>query len=161
MVVAALLTAMTCVATMVVQIPITVTGGYVNMGDAVLLFTSYLLGPLYGAIAGGVGSALADLFSGYAVFVPATLIIKACMGALAGFMFKYLSEKPKMRRPIASIICGFCGETIMVLGYFLFAAIFLLHSVSGAAAEVVGNLIQAAFGIVVSTLLNELIRVKI
>jgi len=159
MVVAALLTAMTCVATMVVQIPITVTGGYVNMGDAVLLFTSYLLGPLYGAIVGGVGSALADLFSGYAVFVPATLIIKACMGALAGSLFKYLL--PKMKRPVTSVICGFCAETVMVLGYFLFAAIFLLHSVSGAAAEVVGNLIQAAFGIIVSTLLTELIRVKI
>ena len=77
------LMALACVATMVIQIP-SPTHGYMNLGDCVVLLSGCLLGPVYGAVAGGVGSALADLLSGYAVYVPGTLVIKAVMAALAG-----------------------------------------------------------------------------
>ena len=75
------LMALACVATMVIQIP-SPTHGYMNLGDCVVLLSGCLLGPVYGAVAGGVGSALADLLSGYAVYVPGTLVIKAVMAYL-------------------------------------------------------------------------------
>ena len=37
LVIAALLAAMTCVATMVIKIPLTATGGYINLGDRIPL----------------------------------------------------------------------------------------------------------------------------
>ncbi len=62
-VLAAALAALACAATMVVQIP-SPTGGYLNLGDAVVLLGAYLLGPAWGALAGGIGPALADLLAG-------------------------------------------------------------------------------------------------
>lgn len=152
-----MLAAMTCVATMIIQIPLSVNG-YVNMGDAVVLFTAYLLGPLYGAVAGGLGSMLADLISGYAIFAPATFVIKALMAALSGIMFMRLT-KTRLKKPVITVICGICGEAVMVVGYFAFSAVFLIGS--AAAAEIPGNIIQGVFGVAVSAILHQLIKIKI
>ena len=62
LVLAALLAALVCVATMVVQIPSPMQG-YVNLGDCAVLISAWMLGPLYGGAAAGIGSALADLLS--------------------------------------------------------------------------------------------------
>ena len=61
LVLAALLAALVCVATMVVQIPSPMQG-YVNLGDCFVLLSGWLLGPWYGFAAGGIGSMLADIF---------------------------------------------------------------------------------------------------
>ena len=54
LVLAALLAALVCVATMVVQIPSPMQG-YVNLGDCFVLLSGWLLGPWYGFAAGGIG----------------------------------------------------------------------------------------------------------
>ena len=84
---AALFTALTTVATMVIQVP-SPTGGYLNAGDAIVLLSAFLLGPIWGAVAAGVGSALADILAGYAIYAPATLIIKALMALTAGALLR-------------------------------------------------------------------------
>lgn len=62
LVLAALLAALVCVATMVVQIPSPMQG-YVNLGDCFVLLSGWLLGPWYGFAAGGIGSMLATFSS--------------------------------------------------------------------------------------------------
>lgn len=76
LVLAALFTALTTVATMVIQIPSPMSG-YVNLGDCMVLLSAWVLGPFVGAAAGGIGSMLADIITGYAYYAPGTLIIKA------------------------------------------------------------------------------------
>lgn len=147
----ALFAALACVATMVVRVP-SPTGGYMNLGDAVVLLGAFLLGPALGAAAGGIGSMLADLLSGYAAYAPATLIIKAVMALLAGFLYRRLREKRG-----GLLAAAFVGEVPMVLGYFGYDAL-LLRSFSGAAAGVPSNLAQAAFGIAASVLLALALR---
>ena len=83
-----LFAALGCVATLVLQIP-SPTGGYLNLGDTVVILGAYLLGPALGAAAGGVGPALADLLSGYTVYVPATLPRKDCQGILSVSTVKF------------------------------------------------------------------------
>lgn len=83
MVTAAVLAALTCVATMVVQIPMPLTKGYVNLGDVMVLTSVWLIGSPWGVAAAGIGSAMADLLTGYAYYAPATLIIKALMAVAA------------------------------------------------------------------------------
>jgi uncharacterized membrane protein len=113
LVMTALFAALGCAATMVVKVP-SPTGGYMNLGDTAVLLGAYCLGPVYGAAAGGVGPAMADLLGGYPVYVPATLIIKAIMGTTAGLLYKVLR-----RRGIPGVIaCGVAGEVPMVLGYW-------------------------------------------
>ena len=61
----ALFAALACVATMSIRIPTPGTGGYIHPGDAVVILAGIILGPAYGLLAGGVGSAMADLLGGY------------------------------------------------------------------------------------------------
>lgn len=87
LVLAALLAALVCVATMVVQIPSPMQG-YVNLGDCFVLLSGWLLGPWYGFAAGGIGSMLADIFLGYAHYAPGTLVIKGVMALVAALMYE-------------------------------------------------------------------------
>lgn len=144
----AVLAALACVATLVVRIP-SPTGGYMNLGDTVVLTGAYLLGPLYGAIAGGIGSALADLISGYPLYIPATLVIKALMGFLAGALYR------KQRKYF--LVWSTAAELVMIVGYWLYDG-WLLGSLSGSAAGILSNLVQGVLGIVASALLLTALR---
>ena len=55
----ALFAALTCIAGFI-SVPLPM--GYANCGDIVLLMGAYLLGPVYGPIAAGIGAAFTDLF---------------------------------------------------------------------------------------------------
>ena len=93
----AMLMALCCVATLVIKIP-TVTGGYLNAGDIVVVLAALLAGPLYGGVAAGFGSGLADVISGYMSYAPGTLVVKGCAAVVAALIFdrvKDLSELEK------------------------------------------------------------------
>ena len=79
-----LLIALVAVCTMVFQIPVSATQGYVHLGDSMILLVGVFFGARYGMVAGGIGSALADVLSGYSHWAPFTLIIKGLMGWLIG-----------------------------------------------------------------------------
>ncbi len=81
----ALMTAFVFVTTSIIQIPIPFTGGYIHAGDMTIFVAGILLGPLYGGLAAGIGSALADLLGGYPQWVVYTLVIKTIMGAIIGY----------------------------------------------------------------------------
>ena len=151
LVMTALFAALGYVATRVLMVP-SPTGGYMNLGDTVVLLGAYLLGPVYGAVAGGIGPALADLLSGYAVYVPGTLVIKALMALTAALLYRALGKKNW-----ALVVCGVAAEAIMVVGYWLFDGI-LTGSLAGSAAGLPSNFVQAAFGLVVSTLLAMILK---
>ena len=72
----AVMGALTTVATSVFVIPFPLTKGYFNLGDAVVVTTALLFGPVVGGIAGGVGSGLADLVGGWMQYIIGTTIIK-------------------------------------------------------------------------------------
>ena len=72
LVLAALLAALTAVATMIIRIP-TPTQGYIHLGDGMVLICGILLGPGLGALAAGIGSMMADLIGGYMAWCPVRL----------------------------------------------------------------------------------------
>ena len=139
-------------ATSVLKVPSPI-GGYMNLGDTVVLLGAYLLGPVYGAVAGGVGPALADLLGGYPIYVPGTLVIKALMGILAGLLYRKIGRVGV----VGVLVCGFAAEAVMVVGYWLYDGV-LVGSLLGSAAGIPSNLIQAAFGLVASTVLLMALR---
>ena len=89
----ALFTALVCVATIIFSIYVPATYGFFNLGESMVFLSAILFGPFVGAFAGGVGSALADLLLGYPHYAGATLLIKACEGAVVGTLMR---KKPKM-----------------------------------------------------------------
>ena len=145
---AGLFTALTTIATMIVQVP-SPLGGYLNAGDAVVILSAFLLGSPWGALAAGLGSALADLLSGFAVYAPATLIIKALMALAAGAILR--SAKKKNAPPMA-VLGSIAAEVIMIVGYFAYDAVVMGYGL-GALANIPGNCVQAAFGILAGTAL--------
>ena len=92
MVTAAVMAALTYVATTVVRIPAP-TGGYVHMGDGLVLLCGWILGPWWGGAAAGIGSMLVDLLGGYMSFVPGTLVIKFLDAMAAALIVKALGRR--------------------------------------------------------------------
>ncbi len=119
-VIAAMLAALTCVATMIIKIPSPLKG-CLNMGDCVILLAGWMLNPVYGFLAAGLGSALTDLFSGYVVYAPATFVIKGLMALVTFYGFKLLHNK--IGNLPSRIITGVLAEVVMILGYFLFEGV--------------------------------------
>jgi len=141
------------VSTLMIQIPVPATGGYINVGDAMILISALLFGPIIGGVAGGVGSAVADIIS-YPVFAPYTLVIKG----LEGFISGYISDgKSAVRDLLAWII----GSAIMVLGYFIAEAYVMGLGPFPAAVEVPGNIFQAVLGGIVGIPLSRVLRKRL
>ena len=151
LVLAALLAALVCVATMVVQIPSPMQG-YVNLGDCFVLLSGWLLGPWYGFAAGGIGSMLADIFLGYGHYAPGTLVIKFLDAMAAALVVKALGKGY-----VSYIVGGVVGEAIMVAGYFAYEGL-ILGMGMGAAAGIPSNLVQAVTGIVIALVLVALLK---
>ncbi len=154
---AALMTAIICVATFIVQIPVPATGGYVNLGDCFVILSGYMLGGLYGTLAAGLGSALADLLAGYAQYAPATFVIKALMALAFYYIYKALSKKLGTKLSVVSkTITAVIAEIIMVGGYFVYEAVILHYGLS-AAASIVPNLMQGLVAVIASVIISTAI----
>jgi len=158
-IIAALFAALTCISTMIIQIP-TPLQGYINLGDSIVLLSGWFLGPFYGACAAAVGSALADILTGYLYYAPATFLIKGLMALAAYFMMRLFLKYFRSKKLPALITSSIFAEAIMVIGYFGYSYLFMDNSLT-AASGIPGNLIQAAAGILLGNLLYFLlIRIK-
>lgn len=151
LVISAMMAALTYIATMVIQIP-SPMNGYVNLGDCFVLLSGWLLGPWYGGAAAGIGSMLTDLLSGYGHYAPGTFVIKGLDALVAALLFRAMG-----RTSTAALVSGLVGETIMVAGYFGYAAL-LLGKGLGAAASIPGNLVQATMGLLIGFLLLKVLQ---
>ena len=166
LILSALMAALTCVGTMIIKVP-TPTMGYIHPGDGFVLLSGLLLGPVWGALAAGLGSALSDLIGGYFIYVPATFIIKALTALVAYLVFRGISKLSNTKTPVPALIgSGVAGEAVMVAGYFLFE-IFMLAVVNqtslsagviASLAGIVPNIIQGIFGVVIATVLYPLLQ---
>lgn len=157
----AMFAALICVATMLIQIP-SPLGGYVNFGDCFILVAAWVLGPVYGFAAGGIGSALADAFTGYVHYVPGTFLIKGMMAVVAALIVHAFIKKNEKFRHAGYAVGSAASEILMIGGYYLYAATFLGKGFAGALASVAGNAVQGAFGAIVGVVLIQVIvRTKV
>lgn len=149
----ALFGALAYIATMIIQIP-TPTEGYVNLGDCIVILSGWMLGPLYGGIAAGVGSMLADVVSGYVFYAPATLVIKFTMAVVAFYVSTLLTSKVRIPARISGGLSAVASEVVMITGYFLFEALFTGTGLA-AAIGIPANAVQGLVAIVIVTILKS------
>ena len=147
-VVASLMAALTCVATMIIKIPSPLEG-YLNLGDCVVLVAGWMLSPAYGFLAAGLGSALADLLSGYAIYAPATFVIKGLMALAAFAVYKLLQKR--VGKFSARLIGGITAEVLMIAGYFVFEG--FMYGFGPSVVNIPANAVQGVAGIIVGLLL--------
>lgn len=140
----ALFSALTCVLTVFVQIPMGV--GYVNFGDSLILIAASVTGPVGGMVVGALGSSLADVFSGYVLYAPFTAVIKGAEGLVCGLLYQkaFASTRPVVRRLLSTLLSG----VIVVLGYYL--TDWILYGFSAALWNFVSGPIQVGASVVVA-----------
>ena len=114
LVLSALMAALCTVMTMVIQVPSPMQG-YVNLGDCAVLISAWMLGPLYGGAAAGIGSALADLLSGYAHYVPGTFAIKFLMAAAAALILRAMTKKTPSAMLAGQVAGGVAAKVLDVI----------------------------------------------
>ncbi len=132
---AGLLAAAVILLTTLMSIPMPSGHGFINLGDAGVLLAALVLGGGWGALCGGLASALSDVLLGFTVYAPATLVIKGCTALLAGALYA---------RKRSAALAFFPAALLVPAGYFLYEA--LLYGVSAAALNVPLNLVQCLAG---------------
>jgi uncharacterized membrane protein len=127
-------------------IPIPTTSGYFNVGETTIYVAALVFGPIVGVLAGGIGSALSDIYLGYALFAPGTLVIKGVEGFIVGFLNVHLRRYIK-NLSMCATISVLAGGLEMVAGYFLYEQFIVGYA---AIAEVPFNIVQMLIGLIVA-----------
>lgn len=131
--------ALVCVATMIIQVPIPATKGFLNLGDSLVMVLAVVFGPKFGFIVGAVGSALADLLSGYAYWAPWTFIIKGLEGFIVGVIAYKAFEKRDVLN-FRTTLGILLGSLTMAFGYLFAGAV--MYGFAASWADMPANLVQ-------------------
>lgn len=92
-----------------IQIPLPF--GYFNLGDCFIILSAVFIGGPYCVISSAIGSVMADVLSGYTVYVPATLLIKSAMAAVITVIYNIKKVK---KRNISGLAFNSRHNTIRV-----------------------------------------------
>lgn len=149
-----MLAALIFVATYFFQIPVSLTQGYIHLGDGFILLGAALLGST--AIpAAALGSMLSDLLGGYTLYILPTFLIKGAVAAVA--VRCYAKQRPLWQRAVLLAL----AELVMVAGYFVMEWLVLGYGWAAALGAVIPNLVQGLSGVVIALILTPLVgRVK-
>ncbi len=145
-VLSSLLAALVCVATMLIKVPSPLKG-YVNLGDCVVLLSGWVLSPMYAFLTAGIGSALADVFSGYVIYAPITFFIKGIMALICCYGLKLFKKNPFISR----VSSGILAEIVMVGGYYIFEG--FMYGFIPSAVNIPANAVQGIIGLVLGIIL--------
>ena len=143
--------------TMVIRIPIPATQGYIHLGDSMIFLAVLALGKKRGAVAAGVGSALADVIGGYAIYAPVTLVVKALMALIVGAFIEWAVKRGRFAGAggkVITLIGMVLGGAVMVAGYY-FAEVFMYGNWLVPLSGVGMNCIQFAVGGVIAFALSQ------
>ena len=143
--------ALTTVLTAFLHIP--VGNGYIHLGDSMIYLSSVLLPFPCGIIVGGLGGALSDIISGYAVYAIPTLIIKS-LNAGCFYLLYVNREKPVSVRSVVALILS---SIVTVIGYY-FVAVYLYGGFKAQLISIPGNVLQATGSAVLYIIVATAIR---
>ena len=151
LVLSAMFVSLIMVATAFISIPIPF--GYVHLGDAFIILACFFLKPKWSIPVSAIGSALADLLLGYYLYIPATLIIKACFATCFAL---FIHNKPTLVRNIIALLIG---TLVIAFGYFIYESV--LYGVVASIVNLPFNALQGACcGVVGGVLVQALSKVK-
>lgn len=136
------------VATMIIPIPIP-GGGFFNFGDVMIVFVGLYAGRKAGALAGGIGSAIADLLL-FPLFAPITFVVKGLEGYVCGLAHG--------KSGFLQFILPLAGSAIIVVGYFLGEWFMPQLGKAVALADLPVNIVQASAGFIGGRALFEAAR---
>ena len=131
--VTAVMTALVIVFTSFIKVPIG-AGGYIHLGDLMILLSASILPLPFALISSCVGAALSDVIVGAPIWAPFSLIVKALI------VLCFTAKKDKILCARNFIGCGL-SCIITVVGYFFSEVI--IYGNWGAYVSMPWNLVQA------------------
>lgn len=130
-----------------IKLPITANGGLVHLGTAMLFIASILFGPKKGAIAGAAGMGLFDIFGGWLVWAPITIVSRGIQGYIVG---KIAYAKGREGNNIGlNLIATIVSIPFMVAVYYIGEGILYSNWIAPL-ASIPGDLVQNVLGIVIA-----------
>ena len=146
-----MMAALVFVATYFFKLPVSITQGYIHLGDGFILLGASLLG--WASVpAAAIGSALADLLGGYTLYILPTFVIKGLVAALAVYALR--AGRPYW----LTVVLLAVAEGVMVAGYFVTEWLLLGYGLAAAAGAVAPNLVQGLSGVALGAVLIPLLR---
>lgn len=123
---------------MQIQIPAIVGFSRFHLGNIMCALSGLLLGPWWGGLAAGLGSALFDVMNpAYIAEAPITFMTKGIYGLVAGLMFvKVFKRRSNYGTEVASSACAAVAYIVIYLAKNFFYNNMFLHGMSADAALV-------------------------
>lgn len=146
----AIMIAVTTVFTLIIRIPVPATTGYINFSDVAIFFTAITFGPITALLVGGIGTALADLFGGYAQWAPISFFAHGLQGLVIGLILR-------KRISIPGLLLAFTTATIVMVGIYFITTV-VMKGVGNATVEIPFNILQNLAGIIVGVPLAAAVR---
>jgi len=146
LVLSSIFAAMVCLATAVFSFPLP-GNGFANLGDCFVILCGGIIGSWWGFAAAAVGAALADILLGYAIYAPATFVIKGIMTLVV----YYIAGKSEKFSVIKNTLSAITAEIVMIVGYFMFEL--AIYGAGVAVPDLLGNSMQGIVGAITGTVI--------
>ncbi|MFX1535623.1 MAG: ECF transporter S component [Promethearchaeota archaeon] len=130
-------TTMVFLSTSLFYVALPATNGFFNIGEAFVYLSALIGGPIVGMIAGGLGSAMADMLLGYGFYAPGTLVLKGAEGLAAGILYRFTQRVDQRVRVMFLAII-----TFFLLGFTIFITTPVLNGIPGSEIIEIGFNIQ-------------------
>lgn len=157
---AALMLCLIIVATMFVRVPIPLTRGYVHIGDVMIFIAMLILSKRYAVAAAAIGSSLADILGGFAMWAPWTFIAKGGMVFLAASIIGAAykgdnTQETRARVSAREVFAMVCGGLFMVAVYYAAEVLMYGNRIVPLVVGVPWNIAQFAVGIGVALVFRK------
>ena len=144
----AIMAALVFVFTFTFKIPL--GNGYTHLGDAFIFLSAYLLGIKKAPLAAGLGGALADLVSGYTVWILPTFIAKCAMA----FVCCIIAEK-LFKKNLAGYAAGAVAGAAIHIGIYSLAW-YLLFDKAALISAFPTLTVQTAVGVIAAAVFTAI-----
>ena len=148
-----------------IQIPSIMGVDRFHLGNVMCALSGILLGPWWGFLAAGLGSALFDLMNpAFITDVLITFVTKGLYGLVSGLVFfKVFKRKSNYGTELVSALCGAVTYIILYLSkkFFLDSLLLAGMDAAGAWVVVVSKLPSSAFNGVVAVIFAPILGVAL
>lgn len=149
LIITSMLIALVFISTMLlnIKLPISINGGLIHLGTAMLFIVSILFGPKKGAMAGAFGMGIFDLVAGWTLWAPITFLTRGLQGYLIG---KIAWGKGRNGNHFGWNLAAILISTPpMLAGYYLGESL-IFKSWIIPLTSIPGDLVQTAIGLLVA-----------
>ncbi|MGG0642676.1 ECF transporter S component [Sporosarcina gallistercoris] len=130
-------------------------GGLIHLGTAALFTVAILFGPKKGALAGAIGMGMFDIFGGWMIWAPTTIIARALQGYIVGKIA--WSNGQRGENTLLNILAAVASIPVMLAVYYIGQAI-MYNNWAAPLASIPGDLIQCGVGLLIAIPLSVALK---